>query len=65
MNALARLWVDNPDKVAQAKVRPEPRGWFVGQVMKSLHGRADVDDVLYKVNQTFGKQIAADEAETR
>ena len=56
MNALARLWVDNPDKVAQAKVRPELRGWLVGQVMKSLHGRADVDDVFYKVNQTFGKQ---------
>lgn len=62
MNALAMLWVYNPDKVVQAKARPELRGWFVGQVMKELNGRADVDEVVTKVNQTFDKEIEGEES---
>jgi aspartyl-tRNA(Asn)/glutamyl-tRNA(Gln) amidotransferase subunit B len=39
----------NPDKVAQAKARPQAVGWFVGQVMKATGGKANpqaVNDLL-------------------
>jgi aspartyl-tRNA(Asn)/glutamyl-tRNA(Gln) amidotransferase subunit B len=39
----------NPDKVAQAKEKPQLVGWFVGQVMKSSGGKANpqaVNDLL-------------------
>src|SRR3984893_9620651 len=39
----------NPDKVAQAKAKPQSLGWFVGQVMKSSGGKANpqaVNDLL-------------------
>ena len=39
----------NPDKVAQARARPQLIGWFVGQVMKSSQGKANpqaVNDLL-------------------
>jgi aspartyl-tRNA(Asn)/glutamyl-tRNA(Gln) amidotransferase subunit B len=39
----------NPDKVAQAKVKPQLVAWFVGQVMKSSGGKANpqaVNDLL-------------------
>ena len=39
----------NPDKVAQAKAKPQLIGWFVGQVMKSTGGKANpqaVNDLL-------------------
>jgi aspartyl-tRNA(Asn)/glutamyl-tRNA(Gln) amidotransferase subunit B len=39
----------NPDKVAQARSRPQLMGWFVGQVMKSSGGKANpqaVNDLL-------------------
>jgi len=39
----------HPDKVAQAKSRPQMIGWFVGQVMKSSGGKANpqsVNDLL-------------------
>jgi aspartyl-tRNA(Asn)/glutamyl-tRNA(Gln) amidotransferase subunit B len=39
----------NPDKVAQAKAKPQALGWFVGQVMKSSGGQANpqaVNDLL-------------------
>src|ERR1700722_11276915 len=31
----------NPDKVAQARAKPQLMGWFVGQVMKSSGGKAN------------------------
>ena len=31
----------NPDKVAQAKAKPQLAGWFVGQVMKQSGGKAN------------------------
>jgi aspartyl-tRNA(Asn)/glutamyl-tRNA(Gln) amidotransferase subunit B len=40
---------DNPDKVQQARKRPELAGWFVGQVMKATNGiysEAQVREVL-------------------
>src|ERR1700739_3953304 len=39
----------NPDKVVQAKAKPQLIGWFVGQVMKSSGGKANpqaVNDLL-------------------
>src|SRR6202051_705527 len=39
----------NPDKVAQAKAKPQLAAWFVGQVMKSSGGKANpqaVNDLL-------------------
>jgi aspartyl-tRNA(Asn)/glutamyl-tRNA(Gln) amidotransferase subunit B len=39
----------NPDKVAQAKAKPQLVGWFVGQIMKSSGGKANpqaVNDLL-------------------
>src|SRR6202162_5179892 len=39
----------NPDKVAQARARPQLIGWFIGQVMKSSGGKANpqaVNDLL-------------------
>jgi aspartyl-tRNA(Asn)/glutamyl-tRNA(Gln) amidotransferase subunit B len=39
----------NPDKVAQAKAKPQMVGWFVGQVMKASGGKANpqaVNDLL-------------------
>jgi len=41
----------NPDKVAQAKVKPTVIGWFVGQVMKASGGKANpqtVNELLQK-----------------
>jgi aspartyl-tRNA(Asn)/glutamyl-tRNA(Gln) amidotransferase subunit B len=39
----------NPDKVVQARAKPQLMGWFVGQVMKSSGGKANpqvVNDLL-------------------
>src|SRR6185295_2650643 len=39
----------NPEKVAQAKAKPQLAGWFVGQVMKASGGKANpqaVNDLL-------------------
>ena len=39
----------NPDKVQQAKAKPQAIGWFVGQVMKATGGKANpaaVNDIL-------------------
>jgi len=39
----------NPDKVTQARAKPQLMGWFVGQVMKSSGGKANpqaVNDLL-------------------
>ena len=35
----------NPDKVAQAKLKPTMLGWFVGQVMKGTGGKANPQTV--------------------
>jgi aspartyl-tRNA(Asn)/glutamyl-tRNA(Gln) amidotransferase subunit B len=47
--AVDEIIAANPDKVAQAKARPQLVGWFVGQVMKSSGGKANpqsVNDLL-------------------
>jgi aspartyl-tRNA(Asn)/glutamyl-tRNA(Gln) amidotransferase subunit B len=47
--AIDVLFLQNPDKVEQAKAKPQMLGWFVGQVMKRLEGKANpqlVSDML-------------------
>jgi aspartyl-tRNA(Asn)/glutamyl-tRNA(Gln) amidotransferase subunit B len=47
--AVDEIIAANPDKVAQAKAKPQLVGWFVGQVMKSSGGKANpqsVNDLL-------------------
>jgi aspartyl-tRNA(Asn)/glutamyl-tRNA(Gln) amidotransferase subunit B len=47
--AIDVLFLQNPDKVAQAKANPKAMMWFVGQVMKATGGKANpqaVNDLL-------------------
>jgi aspartyl-tRNA(Asn)/glutamyl-tRNA(Gln) amidotransferase subunit B len=44
----------NPDKVAQAQVKPALAGWFVGQVMKSTGGKANPQAVNGLVRRKIG-----------
>jgi len=47
--AVDQVIAANPDKVEQAKAKPQAIGWFVGQVMKSTGGKANpqaVNEVL-------------------
>jgi aspartyl-tRNA(Asn)/glutamyl-tRNA(Gln) amidotransferase subunit B len=43
--AVDEIIAANPDKVAQAKAKPQLVGWFVGQVMKSSAGKANPQSV--------------------
>jgi aspartyl-tRNA(Asn)/glutamyl-tRNA(Gln) amidotransferase subunit B len=47
--AIDALIADNPDKVAEVKEKPKAFGWWVGQVMKAMAGKANpgvVNDIL-------------------
>jgi aspartyl-tRNA(Asn)/glutamyl-tRNA(Gln) amidotransferase subunit B len=47
--AIDVLCLQNPEKVEQARAKPQLLGWFVGQVMKSTGGKANpqlVSDML-------------------
>jgi aspartyl-tRNA(Asn)/glutamyl-tRNA(Gln) amidotransferase subunit B len=44
----------NPDKVAQAKAKPQALGWFVGQVMKSSGGKANPQAVNHLLKSKLG-----------
>jgi aspartyl-tRNA(Asn)/glutamyl-tRNA(Gln) amidotransferase subunit B len=47
--AVDEIIAANPDKAAQARVKPQLVGWFVGQVMKASGGKANpqsVNDLL-------------------
>ena len=46
--------VANPDKVAQAKLKPTLAGWFVGQVMKASGGKANPQTVSELVARKLG-----------
>ena len=39
--ALDKIIADNPDQVAKAQANPKLAGWFVGQVMKAMGGKAN------------------------
>ncbi|MEA1941659.1 MAG: Asp-tRNA(Asn)/Glu-tRNA(Gln) amidotransferase subunit GatB [Pseudomonadota bacterium] len=46
-----QLIADNPDQAAQVKEKPKAMGWFVGQVMKAMQGKANpqaVNEILQK-----------------
>ncbi len=45
------LIANNPDQAAQVKDKPKAMGWFVGQVMKAMQGKANpqaVNEILRK-----------------
>jgi aspartyl-tRNA(Asn)/glutamyl-tRNA(Gln) amidotransferase subunit B len=44
----------NPDKVAQAQVKPSMIGWFVGQVMKQTGGKANPQAVNDELKSRLG-----------
>ena len=44
----------NPDKVAQAREKPQLAGWFVGQVMKASGGKANPQAVNALLKQKLG-----------
>jgi len=44
----------NPDKVADAKAKPQAIGWFVGQVMKASGGKANPQAVNALLKQKLG-----------
>ncbi|HET7411704.1 MAG TPA: Asp-tRNA(Asn)/Glu-tRNA(Gln) amidotransferase subunit GatB, partial [Pararhizobium sp.] len=44
----------NPDKVEQARAKPSLAGWFVGQVMKATHGKANPQAVNELVRSKLG-----------
>src|ERR1700738_5203551 len=44
----------NPDKVEQAKAKPQLVGWFVGQVMKSSGGKANPQSVNELLKNKLG-----------
>ncbi|MEP2435677.1 MAG: Asp-tRNA(Asn)/Glu-tRNA(Gln) amidotransferase GatCAB subunit B, partial [Roseibium sp.] len=44
----------NPDKVEQAKEKPNLVGWFVGQVMKASKGKANPQAVSDMLKQKIG-----------
>jgi aspartyl-tRNA(Asn)/glutamyl-tRNA(Gln) amidotransferase subunit B len=48
----------NPDKVAQAQIKPALAGWFVGQVMKATGGKANPQ----AVNDVVRTKLGLDEA---
>jgi aspartyl-tRNA(Asn)/glutamyl-tRNA(Gln) amidotransferase subunit B len=44
----------NPDKVAQARAKPQAVGWFVGQVMKATGGKANPQAVNELLKRKLG-----------
>ena len=44
----------NPEKVEQAKEKPQLAGWFVGQVMKASGGKANPQAVQALVKEKLG-----------
>ena len=47
---------NNPDQVAQVKEKPKTFGWFVGQVMKAMQGKANPQ----AVNELLKKKLEID-----
>jgi aspartyl-tRNA(Asn)/glutamyl-tRNA(Gln) amidotransferase subunit B len=48
------LCLQNPEKVEQAKSKPQMLGWFVGQVMKQLGGKVNPQLVSDMLKETLG-----------
>jgi aspartyl-tRNA(Asn)/glutamyl-tRNA(Gln) amidotransferase subunit B len=52
--AVDEVLAANPDKVEQAKAKPNLAGWFVGQVMKATGGKANPQAVQQIVRAKLG-----------
>src|SRR5688572_12636260 len=52
--AIDKVIAANPDKVEQAKTKPQAIGWFVGQVMKATGGKANPQ----AVNELLKRKLA-------
>jgi aspartyl-tRNA(Asn)/glutamyl-tRNA(Gln) amidotransferase subunit B len=52
--AIDKVIAANPDKVEQAKARPQAIGWFVGQVMKATGGKANPQAVNELLKRKLG-----------
>ncbi|MEQ8658109.1 MAG: Asp-tRNA(Asn)/Glu-tRNA(Gln) amidotransferase subunit GatB [Hyphomicrobiales bacterium] len=52
--AVDEVIATNPDKVEQAKAKPNLAGWFVGQVMKATGGKANPQAVQALVREKLG-----------
>ncbi|XWN30612.1 MAG: Asp-tRNA(Asn)/Glu-tRNA(Gln) amidotransferase subunit GatB [Devosia sp.] len=57
--AVDEVMAANPDKVEQAKAKPNLAGWFVGQVMKATGGKANPQAVQAIVRQKLGVEDAS------
>jgi aspartyl-tRNA(Asn)/glutamyl-tRNA(Gln) amidotransferase subunit B len=49
--------IAEPDKLAQAKKKPVMLGWFVGQIMKQTHGKANPNVALEILEQKIGEHM--------
>jgi aspartyl-tRNA(Asn)/glutamyl-tRNA(Gln) amidotransferase subunit B len=52
--AIDKVIAANPDKVEQAKAKPQAVGWFVGQVMKATGGKANPQAVNELLKRKLG-----------
>ena len=52
--AVDEIIAANPDQVAKAKENPKLAGWFVGQVMKAMGGKANPK----AVNELISKKLS-------
>jgi aspartyl-tRNA(Asn)/glutamyl-tRNA(Gln) amidotransferase subunit B len=52
--AVDRVIAANPDKVEQVKAKPTMLGWFVGQVMKAMGGKASPQAVNELLKSKLG-----------
>jgi aspartyl-tRNA(Asn)/glutamyl-tRNA(Gln) amidotransferase subunit B len=52
--AVDEIIAANPDKVAQARAKPQLVGWLVGQVMKSSGGKANPQSVSDLLKSKLG-----------
>jgi aspartyl-tRNA(Asn)/glutamyl-tRNA(Gln) amidotransferase subunit B len=52
--AVDQVIAANPEKAAQAKLKPALAGWFVGQVMKATGGKASPQAVNDLIKQKLG-----------
>ena len=49
-----QLIADNPDQAASVKEKPKAMGWFVGQVMKAMQGKANPQAVNQILRDKLG-----------
>ncbi len=50
---IENVFIEHPDKVIQAKVNYYLIGWFVGQVMKKVDGKANPSVIYEQILKKF------------